>query len=146
MILVLKMVFNFARKSARSSPALLSELKVGETGVLGEFNLPERVADQLMNLGFIPGLEVTVAGSGPGGDPRIYRVDGTEVALRRELARHVAVRGLKIAHGTKVEATSKDAPHSTGASKTKKKVKKTKMRADGRTLVLAVEAQEASAD
>jgi ferrous iron transport protein A len=44
-----------------------------------------------MNLGLIPGLEVTVAHSGPGGDPRIYRVEGTELALRSELSRCIAV-------------------------------------------------------
>ena len=69
----------------------LSELKEGGSGVLAELNLPPRVAEHLMNLGFIPGVEITVARSGPGGDPRIYRVDGAEIALRRELARHIAV-------------------------------------------------------
>ena len=44
-----------------------------------------------MNLGFVPGLEVTVERSGPGGDPRVYRVEGTEVAIRRELSRHIHV-------------------------------------------------------
>lgn len=44
-----------------------------------------------MNLGFIPGTEVTVAQSGPGGNPRVYRVDRTEVALRRELSERIAV-------------------------------------------------------
>ena len=70
----------------------LSELKEGSTGVLTELDLTPRVAEHLMNLGFIPGVEVTVARSGPGGDPRIYRVEGTEIALRRELARHIVVR------------------------------------------------------
>ena len=44
-----------------------------------------------MNLGFVPGLEVKVLRSGPGGDPRVYRVDGTEVAMRRDLSRHIQV-------------------------------------------------------
>ena len=44
-----------------------------------------------MNLGFVPGLEVKVLRSGPGGDPRVYRVDGTEVAMRRDLSRHIHV-------------------------------------------------------
>jgi ferrous iron transport protein A len=90
MLLVLKMVFNFAHKTTPPTPRL-SDLEPGGRGILGEFDLPEQIADQLMNLGLVPGLEVTAAGSGPGGDPRIYRVDGTEVALRRELARHMRV-------------------------------------------------------
>jgi len=34
---------------------------------------------------------VQVLRSGPGGDPRVYRVDGTEVAMRRDLSRHIHV-------------------------------------------------------
>jgi ferrous iron transport protein A len=82
----LKMISTF-RRAAMS----LSDLQEGGSGVLAELDLPPRVAEHLMNLGFIPGVEVTVARSGPGGDPRIYRVDGAEIALRRELARHIAV-------------------------------------------------------
>ena len=70
----------------------LSALAEGESGVLQELHLAPEVADHLMNLGFIPGVEVTVARSGPGGGPRIYRVDGTEVALRNDLARRIAIR------------------------------------------------------
>jgi ferrous iron transport protein A len=70
----------------------LSDLAVGETGILEEFHMPTTIADQLMNLGFIPGLEVCLTRTGPGGNPRVYRVDGTEVALRRDLSRCIAVR------------------------------------------------------
>ena len=45
-----------------------------------------------MNLGFVPGLEVTVTRSCPGGDPRVYRVEGTEIAMRRDLSRHIHVQ------------------------------------------------------
>lgn len=71
--------------------APLSDMEVGGRGVLGEFDVPEHVAEQLMNLGFVPGMEVMVAQSGPGGDPRVYRVDGAEVALRGDLAKLIAV-------------------------------------------------------
>ena len=33
--------------------------------------------------------------SGPGGDPRVYRVEGTEVAMRRDLSRHIHVRAAR---------------------------------------------------
>jgi ferrous iron transport protein A len=69
----------------------LSELQEGSSGVLAKLDLTPRVAEHLMNLGFIPGVEVTVARCGPGGDPRVYRVEGTEIALRGELAQHIAV-------------------------------------------------------
>src|SRR5512146_3352063 len=94
MVVVLKMIFNFADKpgcrsaapAARAESASLFDLEEGCTAILSEFELPEQLADQLMNLGFVPGLEVKATRSGPWGDPRIYRVDGVEVALRRDVA------------------------------------------------------------
>lgn len=91
MLLVLKMIFNFAQKRASDSASSLFDLEEGTTAILSYIDLPEHVADQLMNLGFVPGLEVKVTRSGPGGDPRIYRVDGTEIALRRDLAQQMRV-------------------------------------------------------
>ena len=70
---------------------LLSDLQEGSSGILDELHMAPQVAEHLMNLGFVPGVEVTVTRSGPGGDPRIYRVDGAEIALRSELARQIAV-------------------------------------------------------
>ncbi|PSH02937.1 MAG: ferrous iron transport protein A [Acidobacteria bacterium] len=72
----------------------LNDLALGETGILKDFDMPENIAEHLMNLGFVPGLEVMVARTGPGGNPRVYRVDGTEVALRRDLSQCIAVRPL----------------------------------------------------
>jgi len=69
----------------------LSDLKEGNTAVLVELDVAPQVAENLMNLGFIPGVEVTVSRSGPGGDPRIYRVEGAEIALRSDLACRIAV-------------------------------------------------------
>jgi ferrous iron transport protein A len=54
--------------------------------------LPEEDARRLMELGFLPGHSVTPALSAPGGDPRVFRVDGSEIALRRETAARVLVR------------------------------------------------------
>jgi Fe2+ transport system protein FeoA len=45
-----------------------------------------------MEMGFIPGHRVSAARSAPGGDPRVFRVDGAEIALRRETARRILVR------------------------------------------------------
>ena len=44
-----------------------------------------------MELGFLPGARITAARSAPGGDPRVFRVDGTEFALRRDTARKLRV-------------------------------------------------------
>ena len=45
-----------------------------------------------MELGFLPGVRLSVAHSAPGGDPLVFRVDGSEVALRRETAAHLTIR------------------------------------------------------
>jgi ferrous iron transport protein A len=70
----------------------LMELKRGEQGILDRIDLPEDDARRLMELGFLPGHTVTPAHSAPGGDPRVFRVDGTEIALRRETARKLILR------------------------------------------------------
>jgi ferrous iron transport protein A len=75
----------------------LAELRDGETGILESMDLPEDVARRLMELGFLPGHKVTPAHTAPGGDPRVFRVDGSEIALRRETASHLWVRPERIA-------------------------------------------------
>jgi ferrous iron transport protein A len=74
------------------APKTLAHLKEGETGTLDRLDLPEDVARRLMELGFLPGHTVVPARSAPGGEPRVYRVDGSEVALRRETASRLILR------------------------------------------------------
>jgi len=69
----------------------LADLREGERAILSELDLPQNTAEHLMCLGFIPGVEITVGKSGPGGDPRVYNVDGSNVALRRDVSENVAV-------------------------------------------------------
>ena len=64
----------------------------GEAGVLDRLDLPDDIARRLMELGFLPGHIIVPARSAPGGEPRVYRVDGSEVALRRETASHLILR------------------------------------------------------
>ncbi len=77
-------------KPARRSR--LADLRVGQEGVLEGMDVPEDVAQRLMELGFLPGSTVKVTRSAPGGDPRVFRVDGTEVALRNETAARIRMR------------------------------------------------------
>lgn len=72
--------------------ATLVELRQGEEAYLDHIDLPEADARRLMELGFLPGTLITVARRSPFGDPRVYRVDGSEVALRRETASRMTVR------------------------------------------------------
>ena len=79
------------------APSRLSDLREGESGVLGEFKVAPALAEHLMNLGFVPGVRVTMTGKAPGGCPCIYRVDGTVVALRRKIARGISITPSEIA-------------------------------------------------
>lgn len=70
----------------------LSDLVENESGLLHRIDLPEDLAHRLMELGFVPGHTVVAARSAPGGDPRVFRVDGSEIALRRETAEHIHIQ------------------------------------------------------
>jgi ferrous iron transport protein A len=70
----------------------LAQLAEGEPGVLDRLDLPDDIARRLMELGFLPGHVIIPARSAPTGDPRVYRVDGSEVALRRETASRLYLR------------------------------------------------------
>jgi len=79
--------------------ATLIDLRRGEHGVLDRFDLPEDVALRLMELGFLPGGVVKAGRSAPGGDPRVFEVDGSEVALRRETASKIRLKSAQPASG-----------------------------------------------
>jgi ferrous iron transport protein A len=78
--------------SVKKATFNLTHLKRGETGVLDRLDLPDDDARRLMEMGFVPGHSVTPAHEAPGGDPRVFRVDGSEIALRRETAQHLILR------------------------------------------------------
>jgi len=82
------------RKGRRKTRAVTSvaDLSRGEEGTLDRIELPEDVAHRLMELGFLPGSRIVGAHRAPGGGPRVYRVDGSEVALRLETAAHLILR------------------------------------------------------
>jgi Fe2+ transport system protein FeoA len=70
----------------------LSNAKVGSAGVVESIDLPDEVSHHLAHLGFLPGTSVEVLRRAPAGDPRVYRIDGVEVGLRNETARHIYLR------------------------------------------------------
>ncbi len=72
--------------------SVLSELKVGEAGILVALDLPESVQNHLMHMGFVPDARVTALRRAPAGDPTVYGVDGMEIALRHETAEAIRVR------------------------------------------------------
>ena len=70
----------------------LLDLRHGDAGILDGIDLPGEDARRLMELGFLPGMRITKGRSAPGGDPQVFRVDGSEIALRRETAKRLKVR------------------------------------------------------
>jgi Fe2+ transport system protein FeoA len=70
----------------------LSNAKVGSAGVVESIDLPDEVSHHLAHLGFLPGTSVEVLRRAPAGDPRVYRIDGVEVGLRNETAKHIYLR------------------------------------------------------
>ncbi len=81
---------SFNKRTAKTRK--LADLRQGEQAVLESLDLPEEAGRRLMELGFIPGTTVVAALAAPGGDPRVFRVDGSEIALRRETAAHLLLK------------------------------------------------------
>jgi ferrous iron transport protein A len=81
-----------SNKEQAAPAATLVDLGRGDAAILDRIELPGEDARRLMELGFLPGARVTAGLSAPGGDPRVFQVDGSEVALRRETARKRKVR------------------------------------------------------
>jgi ferrous iron transport protein A len=92
------MQFSFKRRKkaahsgATPAPLHVGDLREGEEAILDRLDLPEDTATRLMELGFVPGTRIVAARSAPGGDPRVFRVDGSEIALRGETAIHLLLR------------------------------------------------------
>lgn len=77
--------------------SVLSELKIGESGLLAGLDLPDSVQNHLMHMGFVPDALVTVVRHAPTGDPTVYGIDGMEIALRIETARSIRLREVQVA-------------------------------------------------
>lgn len=92
--------------------SVLSELQVGESGILIGLDLPESVQNHLMHMGFVPDAHVTALRRAPAGDPTVYAVDGMEIALRVETAKAIRVRNAEVA-----EARSGAAREHAGAAR-----------------------------
>lgn len=71
----------------------LADTSLSMTVVVKEI-LPECTGQQrnrLLDLGFVPGAEVTAEMQSPSGDPTAYRVKNSMIALRKEQASQIRV-------------------------------------------------------
>ncbi len=69
----------------------LSELKVGETGVIKRVKGEEVLKKRLLTMGAIPGTQVRVEKVAPLGDPMEISLKGFHLSLRREEAQNIEV-------------------------------------------------------
>jgi ferrous iron transport protein A len=97
--------FKRPHKGARQVNAL-SEMNVGERGILVSLDLPESVQNHLMHMGFVPGSCVITLRRAPAGDPTVYGIDGMEIALRRETAGAIRVRACSAGASANSEPTA----------------------------------------
>ncbi len=72
--------------------SVLTDLQIGETGILIALDLPDSVQNYLMHMGFVPDALVKALRRAPAGDPTVYGIDGMEIALRRETAEAIRMR------------------------------------------------------
>jgi len=93
----------------------LSELKVGERGILVGLDLPESVQNHLMHMGFVPDSCVHALRRAPAGDPTVYCVDGMEIALRHETAAAIRMRPCTAA--TAAATSTEEAPEPAEAAR-----------------------------
>ena len=71
----------------------LGSLKPGQTAVVSSLRVDGLLCRRLLDSGFVEGVAVTCVMASPSGDPVVYRVRGTNIALRKPDADMVYVRG-----------------------------------------------------
>jgi len=69
----------------------LSDVPVGSEVIINSLELPASDQEFLMRIGFVPGAAVEFVGRGPINGPMIYRIQGSDVALRQDSARMIYV-------------------------------------------------------
>lgn len=70
----------------------LDRLAVGCRAAVASLSAPEPQRRRLLELGFVPGGEVTAVQESPWGDPVAYAVCGAVIALRRADAQQIVIR------------------------------------------------------
>jgi ferrous iron transport protein A len=77
---------------APGSEATLDSLVPGQTATISHLSAEPALKLHLMELGFVAGSPITFLMSTPFGDPHIYSLRGTSIALRKSEARCIHVR------------------------------------------------------
>lgn len=69
----------------------LAELEIGQRAIVKDVEGEGRMAVRLLEMGFVPGVEVALIKRAPFGDPLELRLRGYHVSLRRAEARAIRV-------------------------------------------------------
>ena len=64
----------------------LSDLKQGQTGIIRQVGGGGQLRQHFLDMGMIPGVEITVVKLAPMGDPMEVQIHGYELTLRLEEA------------------------------------------------------------
>lgn len=72
----------------------LWELSPKQSAYVLDVGGDQEMRRHLLDLGFVPGSQVTAIRRSPFGDPTVYEVRGTMIALRKEQASQIRITGL----------------------------------------------------
>lgn len=78
-------------KSGQASASTLDSLAPGQSASIAGITAEAGLRMHLMELGFVAGSPITFLMSTPFGDPHIYSLRGTSIALRKSEARCIQV-------------------------------------------------------
>jgi len=73
--------------------ATIANLRVGESGIIEEFSL-DLIPLCLLEMGCLPGKEVKLLQIAPFNDPLYIKVNGSHLAIRKELALQIKITKL----------------------------------------------------
>ncbi len=76
-------------------PVPLSELPVGSRAMVAEVKGGGKQQRRMLDMGLVPGAEVTAIRTAPLGDPIEYRIKGTAIAMRRSDADSILVEEVR---------------------------------------------------
>ncbi|MGA0383738.1 MAG: FeoA family protein [Flavobacteriaceae bacterium] len=68
----------------------IDRLRVGQKGVIVE-EMDAHIPVKLMEIGCLPGNEIELIQIAPLNDPMYFLVDGSRIAIRREMAQYVKI-------------------------------------------------------
>ncbi len=86
----------------------LKDLKPGQSAVIRSVGGEGALRQHFLDMGMIPGVEVTIVQYAPMGDPVELRVHGYELTLRLADAEQIAVEEIKKTEGASAEAPSEE--------------------------------------